>query len=297
MTAAALKRQDESRAEPPPGIARENVEAIEIDLLVEAIRRRYGYDFTHYSHASVKRRLAHARNEAGLARFTELLDRLLHDEMFFDRFLKHMSVTVTEMFRDPSFYRAVREKLIPVLKTFPFVKIWHAGCATGEEVYSMAILLHEENFLNRARIYATDFNKHSLDAAEKGVYPEERMSAYIANYLESGGSRDFSQYYSAGYGLAKMKDFLKEHITFSYHNLVTDGVFGEMNLISCRNVLIYFDKTLQERVFALFDDSLRHGGFLCLGSKETLNFSGIKPSFEPADAKQRIYKKCGMAHV
>jgi len=216
---------------------------------------------------------------------------------FFDRFLKHMSITVTEMFRDPSFYRMVREELIPVLKTFPFVKIWHAGCATGEEVYSMAILLHEEDFLGRARIYATDFNKHSLDAAEKGVYPVDRIGLYGENYRDSGGKRDFSDYYSTAYGLAKMKDFLKERVTFSYHNLVTDGVFGEMNLISCRNVLIYFDKTLQERVFTLFTDSLRHGGYLCLGSKETINFSGVKKQYEVLSGRQKIYKKCGATHV
>lgn len=276
---------------------RNDIESIEIDLLLEAVRRRYGYDFTHYSHASVKRRLEHARNESGLTHFTELLHRLLHDELFFDRFLKHMSVTVTEMFRDPPFYRAIREQLIPILKTYPFVKIWHAGCATGEEVYSMAILLYEENFLGRARIYATDFNKHSLDAAQKGVYPAGRMDLYADNYLASGGKADLSNYYSARYGLAKMKDFLKEKITFSYHNLVTDGVFGEMNVICCRNVMIYFDKTLQERVLTLFTNSLRHHGFLCLGNRETLNFSAVKKIYEPVVAAQKIYKKCGELNV
>ena len=279
------------------GMASSNTEAIEIDLLLEAIRRRYGYDFRHYSHASIKRRLEYARVEAKLSRFTELLDRLLHDETFFDHFLKHMSITVTEMFRDPPFYQAVREKLIPILKTFPFVKIWHAGCATGEEVYSMAILLQEENFLDRARIYATDFNKHSLDAAEKGVYPADRMKTYLANYKASGGSQDFSDYCSTGYGHAKIKDFLKELITFSYHNLVTDGVFGEMNVIFCRNVLIYFDKTLQEQVLTLFTNSLRHGGFLCLGNKETLNFFSMNKLYETVEPRQKIYKKYREIHV
>jgi chemotaxis protein methyltransferase CheR len=274
-----------------------DIERIEIDLLLEGIRRRWGYDFTHYSHASLKRRLEHARSEAGLIHFTELLDRLLHDQRCFDGFLKHMSITVTEMFRDPPFYQAVREKVVPLLKTFPFIKIWHAGCATGQEVYSMAILLQEENFLDRARIYATDFNKHSLDMAQKGVYAARDMEAYAANYRAGGGKRDFSDYYSAGYDWAKLKDFLKEHVTFSYHNLVTDGVFGEMNLICCRNVLIYFDKTLQDRVLALFADSLRHGGFLCLGAKETLNFSGVKHQFEPLEGRQNIYRKCGVMHV
>lgn len=275
-----------------------DVERIEISLLLDGIFRRWGYDFTHYSYSSLKRRLDHARKEAGLTHFTEVLDLLLHDQSAFDGFLKHMSVTVTEMFRDPLFYQAVREQVIPVLKTFPFVKIWHAGCATGEEVYSMAILLREEGFLDRARIYATDFNNHSLDIAAKGIYPARHMEAYAANYLASGGKQDFGDYYSAGYGLAKIKDFLRERITFSYHNLVTDGVFGEMNLICCRNVLIYFDKVLQDRVLALCNDSLRHGGFLCLGTKETLNFSGVKQLFDPLAGRQRIYKKSGVvAHV
>jgi chemotaxis protein methyltransferase CheR len=274
-----------------------DIERIEIDLLLEGIRRRWGYDFTHYSYASLRRRLEHARQDAGHARFSEMVDRLLHDQAAFDSFLRHMSITVTEMFRDPPFYKAVREQVVPLLKTFPFVKIWHAGCATGEEVYSMAILLHEEDFLDRTRIYATDFNKLSLNIAEKGVYPARSMESYAANYRASGGKLDFADYYSAGYDLAKFKDFLKDRITFSYHNLVTDGVFGEMNLISCRNVLIYFDKFLQDQVLSLFANSLRHGGFLCLGAKETLNFSSVKQEFEALERGQRIYKKSGIAHV
>lgn len=273
------------------------VERIEIGLLLEGIRRRWGYDFTHYSYASLKRRLDHARADAGFRHYTEMLDRLLHDQRAFDGFLRHMSISVTEMFRDPPFYRAVRENVMPLLKTYPFVKIWHAGCATGEEAYSMAILLREEDFLDRARIYATDFNKRSLDTAQMGVYPAKGMEAHAANYRASGGKQDFTDYYSAGYDLAKLKDFLKERVTFSYHNLVTDGVFGEMNLISCRNVLIYFDKILQERVLSLFTDSLRHGGFLCLGAKETLNFSGVKKFYEPLEGRQKIYRKCGTVHV
>jgi len=274
-----------------------DLDSIEIDLLLEGVQRRWGYDFTHYSRASLRRRLDHARREAGVASYTELLDRLLHDASSFDEFLAHMSISVTEMFRDPPFYRAVREKLVPVLKTFPFVKIWHAGCSTGEEVYSMAIVLHEEGYLHRARIYATDFNKHSLDAAEKGVFPARHLETYAANYRASGGNGDFAQYYSAGYDLAKFKDFLRARVTFSYHNLVTDGVFGEMNLVSCRNVLIYFDKSLQERALGLFAGSLRHGGFLCLGAKETLRFSSANELFEPIETRQRIYRKRGVANV
>lgn len=274
-----------------------DVEQIEIGLLLEGIHRRWGYDFRHYSYASLKRRLDRARTDAGVKRFTELLDLLLHDQSAFDHFLRHMSITVTEMFRDPPFYRAVRDSVVPTLKTYPFAKIWHAGCATGEEVYSMAILLHEENFLERVRIYATDFNKDSLDTAEKGIYPMAKIEGHAANYVASGGKHGLNRYYSSGYNLAKMKDFLKDRITFSYHNLVTDGVFGEMNLISCRNVLIYFDKTLQDRVLSLFADSLRYGGFLCLGSKETLNFSSVKKLFEPLEGRNRIYRKRGTSNV
>lgn len=274
-----------------------DLERIEIDLLLEGIRRRWGYDFRHYSYASLKRRLDIARKEAGDANFLQLLDQLLHDQTIFDGFLRHMSITVTEMFRDPPYYQLVREKVIPALRTYPFVKIWHAGCATGEEAYSMAILLHEEGYLDRTRIYATDFNKRSLDIADKAVYSEKNIESYAANYYECGGKRDFSDYFISGYDRVKLKDFLKERITFSYHNLVTDGVFGEMNLISCRNVLIYFDKVLQDRVLGLFADSLRHGGFLCLGAKESLNFSNVKSQFEPLEGKKKIYKKCGVAHV
>jgi chemotaxis protein methyltransferase CheR len=268
-------------------------ERIEIDTLLNGIRSRYGYDFTHYSRASLKRRLERALSQLKLTHFTELLDRLFHDDNSFDEFLKIMSVTVTEMFRDPAFYRAIREQIVPVLKTYPFVKIWHAGCATGEEVYSMALLLHEEGFLDRATIYATDFNKHSLDTASSGVYPIRHMASFAANYRKAGGTGEFSGYYTEGYELAKFKDFLKERITFSYHNLVTDGVFGEMNLVCCRNVLIYFDKTLQDQVLSKFAESLRHGGFLCLSNKESLSFSAVKSLFEPVDKKQRIYRKCG----
>jgi chemotaxis protein methyltransferase CheR len=271
--------------------------ALEIDLLLAGINRRYGYDFSHYSRASLMRRLDRARRQAGVRHFSQLLDRVLHDEQSFDEFLKSMSVTVTEMFRDPDFHAALRRTVVPVLKTYPFVKIWHAGCATGEEVYSMALLLHEEGFLDRARIYATDFNKHSLDIAEAGVYPARNMALCAANYRAAGGLRDFSGYYSTRYDLAKFHDFLRARVTFSYHNLVTDGVFGEMNLVCCRNVLIYFDKLLQDSVLAKFADSLRHGGFLCLGNREALNFTAAAPLFEAVDRRQRIFRKTGLGHA
>jgi len=287
-------RAMESLTQPSPPVPREDVETIEISLLLEAIRRRWNYDFTHYSHASIRRRLDLVRRAAGLAHFSDVLSRVLHDDGFFDQLLRCMSVTVTEMFRDPDCYRALRERLIPVFKTYPFIKIWCAGCATGEEVYSLAILLHEEGFLERTRLYATDFNKDSLNMAEKGIYPERLMAGYAANHQRSGGHGNFSDYYSSSYDFVRMKGFLRDRITFSYHNLVTDGVFGEMNLITCRNVLIYFDKTLQERVLRLFTDSLRHGGYLCLGSKESLNFSAVKPLYETLDRRQKIFKKRGL---
>lgn len=269
----------------------------EIETLLNGIRSRYGYDFTHYSQASLKRRLDRARNQAKLPSYTALLDRLFHDEGWFDLFLENMSITVTEMFRDPPVYRVLREKIIPLLKTFPFVKIWHAGCATGEEAYSMAILLHEEGFLDRARIYATDFNKHALEKAQQGIYHASKIEQYAANYKAAGGKAVFSDYYRTSYEWAKFKDYLRKRVTFSYHNLVTDGVFGEMNLICCRNVLIYFDHDLQDRVLDRFTESLHHGGFLCLGNKESLNFTSVKKYFDPVDAKQKIYKKCGASHV
>jgi chemotaxis protein methyltransferase CheR len=268
-------------------------EELELDMLLDGIHSRYGYDFAHYSRASLKRRLERALAQTRLTHFSELLDLLFHDEQSFEGFLKIMSITVTEMFRDPPFYQAIRKHVVPLLKTYPFIKVWHAGCATGEEVYSMALLLHEEGFLDRTRIYATDFNKHSLDAAAKGVYSAKQIAAYAANYQLAGGKGYFPAYYSDGYKLAKFKDFLKERITFSYHNLVTDGVFGEMNVVCCRNVLIYFDKTLQDQVLVKFSESLRHGGFLCLGNGESLNFSTVTPLFAAVDKTQRIYRKCG----
>jgi chemotaxis protein methyltransferase CheR len=269
-------------------------EELQIDMLLDGIHSRYGYDFAHYSRASLKRRLERALAQTKLTHFSELQNRLFQDQTSFDEFLKIMSITVTEMFRDPEFYQAIRKHVVPLLKTYPFIKIWHAGCATGEEVYSMALLLHEEGFLDRARMYATDFNKHSLDAAANGVYSAKQMTAYGENYQLAGGKGHFPDYYSDGYKLAKFKDFLKERITFSYHNLVTDGVFGEMNIICCRNVLIYFDKTLQDQVLRKFSESLRHGGFLCLGNRESLNFTAVKPLFAAVDKMQRIYQKCGV---
>ncbi len=271
---------------------KEHIAKIEIDLLLEGILRRYGYDFRNYARSSLRRRLAQGRKRSGLNHFSDMISRILHDEEFFNGLLKDLSVTVTEMFRDPLFYKAVREIVIPILKTYPFVKIWCAGCATGEEVYSMAILLKEEGFYERTQIYATDINTHSLETARRGVYPLKEIRQFANNYNKSGEKKaSLSDYFHANDSSAKIRDSLKENILFSHHNLVTDGSFGEMNLVICRNVLIYFDKTLQNRVLTLFRDSLCRGGFLCLGSKESLIFSEVNKQFEIVSKSEKIFKK------
>lgn len=260
-------------------------------MLLEAVYHRYGYDFRHYARASLTRRINHLFQRSGLKHLSEMIPKVLHEELFFDQFLNHMSITVTEMFRDPYFFAAIREKVIPALRTYPFIKIWHAGCSTGEEVYSMAIALKEEEFYDRSQIYATDYNKKSLFIAQEGIYSISYMQQYIDNYNKAGGKCSLSDYCFAKYKSVKMSDSLKENITFAHHNLTTDGVFGEMNLIICRNTLIYFDRTLQDRVLNLFADSLCYGGFLCLGTKETLDFSTVKNQFETLSKREKIFKK------
>jgi chemotaxis protein methyltransferase CheR len=267
------------------------IEKIEVDLLLDAIYRCHGYDFRNYARASLKRRLNNMVRYAEVNHISELLGKVLRDKVFFDRFLQEMSISVTEMFRDPAYYRALRTKVIKILKTYPFVKIWHAGCSTGEEVYSMAILLHEEKFLGKTQIYATDYNPHSLEIAREGVYLYKDMDQYNQNYIDAGGKLSLEDYYYGKYKSVKIHDFLKENITFAHHNLVTDSSFGEMHLIICRNVLIYFDKKLQARVYNLFSESLVHEGFLCLGTKESLSFSESLPFFESYSSKEKIYRK------
>ncbi len=272
-----------------------DVERIETELLLEGVFRRWGYDFRHYAHASLQRRLKHRLGLCKLEHLSEMLPKALHDEDFFNLLLKDLSITVTEMFRDPAFYATLRKQVVPVLKTYPFLKIWHAGCATGEEVYSMAILLKEEGLYDRAQIYATDYNNQSLEIARRGVYPLESIREYTANYQAAEGKAAFSDYYHAKYGSAKMNDSLGKAITFAHHNLVTDGAFGEMNLVVCRNVLIYFDRDLQDRVLSLFHDSLCHRGFLCLGTKETVDFSTVGNRFETIEGRNRIYRAKAIA--
>lgn len=273
--------------------AGENIknEQIEIKLLLEAVSLKYGYDFKNYSFAHLKRRLENRLNLSGMDNFSQMQHRLIYDESFFNLLLLDLSINVTEMFRDPWVYKKIRGTVIPVLKTYPYIKVWHAGCSTGQEVYSMAILLEEEGMKKRAQLYATDFNELILSKAKDGIYPMDVMREYINNYRKSGGKKDFSDYYAADYSHAVIKRGLRDKILFSSHNLVTDGVFGEMNLIFCRNVLIYFDKELQNRVLKLFHDSLCPGGFLCLGTKESIKFSELSDAFEIVCDQEKIYRK------
>jgi chemotaxis protein methyltransferase CheR len=267
------------------------IEQIEVDLLLEALFRRYGYDFRSYARASVDRRIRQFLSARELTHISELIPLVLQDEDLFSELAQRFSIAVTEMFRDPFVYRAVREKVVPMLKTFPFVKIWHAGCATGEEVYSLAIVLSEQGLAERSTIFGTDFNDDALEQARRGIYPVERMKEYTRNYQEAGGERSFSEYYHARYDSAAIDVSLKERITFANHNLTADNVFGEMHLVFCRNVLIYFDKELQNRALRLFTESLVRGGFLCLGTKEDLQFSEVASEFEIVDKRARIYMK------
>lgn len=266
-------------------------ENIEIELFLQAIYMKFGYDFRNYGKAHIKRRVRHRLSVSNFDNVSELIHKMLYDPVFYQEVLQDLSITVTEMFRDPDFYLALRKEVVPILKTYPFIKIWHAGCATGEEVYSMAILLKEEGLLKRTQIYATDFNQMALQKARNGIYPIERIKEYTQNYQKSGGKSTFSDYYNARYESVILNESLKESIVFADHNLVTDGVFGEMNLVICRNVMIYFDKELQNKVIKLFYDSLVSGGFLCLGSKESLRFARIAHKFDVTTEKHKIYRK------
>jgi chemotaxis protein methyltransferase CheR len=264
---------------------------IELQLLLQAIYLKYGYDFRNYAKASIKRRVHHRLVKEGLDSISAMQHKLLYDVSFFERLLLDLSINVTEMFRDPNFYLAVRKKVVPALKQFPFLKIWHAGCSSGEEVYSMAIVLKEEGLYDHTQIYATDMNEVVLKQARDGIFDISRLKQYTVNYQKAGGQESFSDYYTAHYDHVVMDKSLKENILFSDHNLATDGVFGEMNLIMCRNVLIYFNRELQHRALGLFYDSLGTDGFLCLGSKESIRFSEYSDSFEDVVKEEKIYRK------
>lgn len=264
---------------------------LEIDLILQAIFHKYGYDFRNYSKAHVKRRLLNRISTSNLESISELQHKVLHDTEYFEILLRDLSINVTEMFRDPGFYLAMRKEVLPILKTYPFFKVWHAGCSTGEEVYSFAVLLKEEGIYDRAQIYATDFNRDVLEIAKKGIYPIDRIKEFTANYQAAGGKQSFSDYYMANYNSVIYDQSLKKNLVFAEHNLVTDSVFAEANLIICRNVLIYFNKELQNRVVTLFNDSLVNGGFLGLGSKETLQFTNQAKNFDIINSDEKIYKK------
>jgi chemotaxis protein methyltransferase CheR len=269
----------------------EDIEEIEVSLILEAIHGRYGYDFRDYARASLKRRIRNFVDGAKYTSIGAMIPDLLRNENFGAKLIYGLSVTVTEMFRDPAFFKILRQEVIPYLKTFPFAKIWHAGCATGEEVYSLAIVLQEEGFYDRATIFATDFNDLALDQARQGIYPLEKMKDYTSGYQRAGGTGTFARYYRAGYDAAVLDAALKKNIAFANHNLVTDGVFSEMHLVICRNVLIYFNKDLQNRVLGIFHDSLVNGGILALGSKETLQFTQVADHFKTLSGKWKIYQK------
>lgn len=278
-------------ATPRPALYDADLERVEIELLFEGVFRRYGFDFRSYAYSSVRRRLWKRIEAEGLTTVTALADRVLHNADAMERLLLDLSINVTAMFRDPGFYVGFREVVVPLLRTYPFIRLWHAGCSTGEEVYSMAILLHEEGLYDRVRVYATDINDVVVQKAKTGIFPLERMQEYTENYIQAGGTRSFSEYYTAMYDGALFQPELTRNVIFAQHNLVTDHSFAECNVVLCRNVLIYFDKTLQERVHKLFYDSLSRFGILCLGSKESLRFSSVEDRFEELGKGHRMYRK------
>jgi chemotaxis protein methyltransferase CheR len=263
----------------------------ELDLLTGLLSEKYGYDFNNYARASLKRRVSRLMVVDRFPSFAELLHTLKHNETYLTRMVQGLTVNVTEMFRDPSLFKTIRESVLPVLATHPFIRIWHAGCSTGEEVYSMAILLEEANLLHRSLLYATDINASVIENIRKGVFPMSQMKQYSENYNLSGGKKDFSTYYTAKYDWAKFDERLKSKMIVATHNLVSDRSFNEFQIIFCRNVLIYFDKVLQDQVLTLFDDSLEKLGFLVLGAKENIRFSPISKSYVQLEQKEKIWRK------
>jgi chemotaxis protein methyltransferase CheR len=264
---------------------------IELRLLIEAIYLRYSYDFRDYAGASLKRRVRQAQVQLDCPTISALQERILHDPKAFMQLLQYLTIPVSEMFRDPSYFLALRQQVVPLLHTYPSLKVWVAGCSTGEEVYSLAILLREEGLLERTMIYATDINPHSLEKAEQGIFALDNLRTYTQNYQLSGGKRAFSDYYSAAYDRVLFDKSLRDNVTFADHSLATDSVFAETHLVSCRNVLIYFNRGLQDRALGLFHDSLCHRGFLGLGSKESLDFSAYAKQFEAVVRSERIFRK------
>jgi chemotaxis protein methyltransferase CheR len=270
-----------------------DVEDIEVQLFVRAMQLRHGYDFSEYAPASLKRRVQQLVRTHDTGSISALNGRLLHEEGFVARVIEGLSVPVSEMFRDPAVFRTLRDKVFPVLASYPEINIWQAGCAHGQEVYSLAILLEEAGLYERSRIYATDFNDAALAVAADGIYATRDARDWSRNYMEAGGSHSLSDYYSARYDFIKLDQRLRRNVTFFNHNLVTDEVFCEAHLILCRNVLIYFSNTLQDRTLGLFRDSLVRGGFLCLGTRENIDFSPAAAGFSDVDHALRIYQVGG----
>lgn len=268
-----------------------DLERIEIELLLEGIYRRYGFDFREYAPASLRRRVRRRMDGERVETISALQDRILHDPAVMERLLLDLSINVTAMFRDPTFFLAFREKVVPLLRTYPFSRLWVAGCSTGEEVYSLAILLAEEGLSDRVRIYATDINEAVIERARLGVFPLDKMQEYTQNYIRAGGKRSFSEYYVARYDGARFARELVDGVVFAQHNLASDAAFNEFHAITCRNVMIYFAQPLQEHVHRLFHDSLAMFGVLALGQKETIRFSPYEASFEELDAEERLYRK------
>ncbi|QQE76480.1 protein-glutamate O-methyltransferase CheR [Brevibacillus composti] len=264
---------------------------MEIALLLEGIYRQYGYDFRNYNYAAIRRRIWHRIRTEKVHTISALQEKVLHDPMMMDKLFGDFSINVTEMFRDPSFFRVFREKIVPELRDLPFIRIWHAGCSTGQEVFSMAILLHEEGLLSKTRLYATDMNEKVLKNAIKGSFPLQKMQQYTKNYLRAGGKRASSEYYQVKNGIVQFKPFLKENTVFAQHNLVTDRSFNEFHIIICRNVMIYFNQILQNHVHELFYESLCTNGFLGLGDKEGVVFTTHANCYEEVDRNEKLFRK------
>ena len=278
------------------GAARERhsstgVDILELDLLLEAVYRCYGYDFRGYARTSMRRRIANIMRSEGVRTISALQERVLHDPACWERFLHGISVNVSAMFRDPSFFLAFRQHAVPLLRTYPFIRVWQAGCSLGEEAYSLAILLEEEGLYDRSLVYATDINEVTLRQARDGIFPANLMRNYGDNYARAGGRRSFSDYYIAQYDLAIVDPSLRRNIVFAQHNLVSDGTFNEFNVILCRNVMIYFTQALQVRTHALLYDSLGRFGVLGLGSRESLRFIPQEPFYEPLLPDEKLYRR------
>lgn len=270
---------------------KDDLEKVEIELLLQGLYSWYGYDYRNYAYNSIKRRIWHRVHLEKLNSITALLEKILHDSTCMQRLIADFSINVTEMFRDPQFFLAFREHVVPVLRTYPSIKIWHAGCSSGEEVYSMAILLHEEGLLDKAKIYATDINTQVLTLAKFGIFPLVYMKKYTSNYIKAGGTTAFSNYYTVSHQGVKFHDYLKKNMVFAQHNLATDESFNEFNVILCRNVLIYFNSMLQEKAHDLFYNSLGMFGILGLGDKETIAYTNRADYYEELCSNEKLYKK------